>query len=465
MTEAAPGGAGARGGVERPLKGWREIGLFLGRDESTARRWAEARGLPVFRTSGGGRGVPVHAYASELDAWLRAEARRGGMDAHVPAAVAADAGGGREDAPPLASRRLALVVGACLGAGFCLGAAATLGGMWLASGRPQVPANGAGGDIPEAARDLYLRGAFLWARRTPASLAEAITVLNEAVALHPDYAEAQAALATSYILAERYEVLPGWEAFPRAERAARRAVALNRALDMAQSALAFVEFRWHWDAGASLARLERTLSERPASANALFWYANVLALAGRAPEALPHIIAAEEIDPDSSAIRNVHAHILFLMGSMAKSRAFLDDISARDPGYAWPHYTRACIGLVERDYVAYLDGYAAFGEALGVARYRAAAAAGRTALGGGAAAMADAMAAVEIGHYEQGAALAWDVARHVAIAGRADEALAWLRISRGRHEPQLSGLLADPAFSALRAEAGFAELRAAVGLA
>lgn len=473
-----PGQIITRDGVELPLRGWREIGEFLGRDESTARRWAEGRGMPVFRTSGGGRGVPVHAYASELEGWLRDEARRGGMDAHTPAVAGSDdvgedegedSGGEpapaarpREDAPT--PRNLALIVGTCLSLGFCLGTAATLGGVMLAShDQPETHAT-VETAIPETARDLYLRGSFLWTRRTPATITEAISVLNQAVAIHPDYAEAHAALAVSYVLAERYAVLSGWEAFPKAERAARRAIALNRDLDLAQGALGYVEYRWHWDAEASFARFERTLSEHPRSANALFWYANVLMFAGRSADALPLIIKAEEIDPDSSAIRNLHAQILFLLDRADESRNFLEEIRARDPAYPWPRYTLYFIALAAEDYPAYLDNYAAFGEALGVARYREAADAGRRALPGGARAMAEAMAAVEIAHYERGEALAWEIARHFAIAGRTEDALSWLRISRSRHEPHLSGLLAEPAFKALRNETGFTELLTAIGL-
>ncbi len=471
-----PGQIKTRDGVELPLRGWREIGQFLGRDESTARRWAEGRGMPVFRTSGGGRGVPVHAYASELEAWLRDEARRGGMDDHTPAVVESedageDAGASGEPAPverardePPTSRKLALIVGACLSLGFCLGTAATLGGVMLAShGQPETHA-GVETAVPETARDLYLRGSFLWTRSTPSTIREAISVLNQAVAIHPDYAEAHAALAVSYVLAERYAVLSGWEAFPKAERAAGRAIALNRDLDLAQSALGFVEYRWHWDAEASFSRFERTLSEHPRSANALFWYANVLMFAGRSAEALPLIVKAEEIDPDSSAIRNLHAQILFLLGRTDASRDFLEEIAARDPAYPWPRYTLYFIALATGDYPAYLDNYAAFGEALGVARYREAADAGRRTLPDGTRAMAEAMAAVEIAHYGRGEALAYEVARHFAIAGRKEDALSWLRISRSRHEPHLSGLLAEPAFNGLRQETGFAELLAAIGL-
>ena len=63
-------------GADR-LDSWKAIATYLYRDERTVRRW-EASGLPVRRVPGG-RGRSVFAYASEIDAWLKA----GGADATV----------------------------------------------------------------------------------------------------------------------------------------------------------------------------------------------------------------------------------------------------------------------------------------------------------------------------------------------------------------------------------------------
>lgn len=484
-------------GVEMPLKGWREIAGFLGRDQSTVRRWAEARSLPVFRTSAGGRGVPVHAYASELEAWLRREAGRGvdadeqshvgggPTDEHRAAAAhaaerrAADPRDGeqqngtrrpafavRPGESGAASPRLALIVGVCLGVGFCLGAAAALGGAYLAGRGPaEAVAAIAAADVPEAARDLYVRGSFLSSLDNPESVAEAIRLLRQAVAIHPGYGQAYAALAGSYNLAERHGVMSGWEAFPKAERAANRAMELDPTLERAQSALAFVEFQWHRDPAASLARFEDTLRRNPDSADTLFWYANALLMAGRTKEALPLVIRAEETAPDRSALRTLHAQILLLAGHAADSAAMLDDIAATDPNRPWPRYVMSLARLAQADYPAYLENYARFGDMIGVARHREAAAAGEAALAqGGVAAMAQAMAAVETAWYQRGEALAADVARHHAIGNRTDAAISWLRVALNRHETRLMGILADPAFRPLRDEPRFHALLAALGL-
>jgi tetratricopeptide (TPR) repeat protein len=49
--------------------GWKAIARYLGRDRTTAMRWAADRGLPVHRLPGGKRGS-VYALGSELDAWM-----------------------------------------------------------------------------------------------------------------------------------------------------------------------------------------------------------------------------------------------------------------------------------------------------------------------------------------------------------------------------------------------------------
>ena len=56
---------------EKPLQSWKEIAVYLDRDESTARRWEREASLPVRRHREGGRSS-VYAFPSELDAWRQA---------------------------------------------------------------------------------------------------------------------------------------------------------------------------------------------------------------------------------------------------------------------------------------------------------------------------------------------------------------------------------------------------------
>src|SRR5882762_6039358 len=57
------------------LNSWKEIGAYLGYDESTVRRWERCSHLPVHRV-GGSRGASVYAYPEEIDDWLRKPANQ-----------------------------------------------------------------------------------------------------------------------------------------------------------------------------------------------------------------------------------------------------------------------------------------------------------------------------------------------------------------------------------------------------
>lgn len=57
---------------DQRFDGWKAIANFLGRERTTASRWARERGLPVHRVPGGQTGT-VYALRSELDAWLASD--------------------------------------------------------------------------------------------------------------------------------------------------------------------------------------------------------------------------------------------------------------------------------------------------------------------------------------------------------------------------------------------------------
>jgi predicted Zn-dependent protease len=57
---------------DQRLDGWKSIANFLGRERTTAFRWASERGLPIHRVPGGRTGT-VYALRSELEAWLSSD--------------------------------------------------------------------------------------------------------------------------------------------------------------------------------------------------------------------------------------------------------------------------------------------------------------------------------------------------------------------------------------------------------
>ena len=67
MTREAPDRVRSNGSG-KPLDGWKEIAVYLGKSVRTAKRWEQAERLPVRRITHGG-GTTVYAFPGELDDW------------------------------------------------------------------------------------------------------------------------------------------------------------------------------------------------------------------------------------------------------------------------------------------------------------------------------------------------------------------------------------------------------------
>src|SRR5437016_2649373 len=59
---------GSMNNPETRIESWKEIGAYLQRDATTARRWEREEGLPVHRHSHKSRNS-VYAYPGEIDSW------------------------------------------------------------------------------------------------------------------------------------------------------------------------------------------------------------------------------------------------------------------------------------------------------------------------------------------------------------------------------------------------------------
>lgn len=441
------------------LKGWREIAGYFGRDISTVRRWTAEKSLPVHRVGGSeGRGGSVHAFVGELEAWLRSDKGRTTL---AP-------GEDRPEAPPqpgVGRPRLGRR-GLLLGALSTAAVAAATGGLVLRAGRrgDQPGALPGDRDVPAEARDLYLRGTWLWNRRTPEGIEGAIEALTRALAIHPDYPQAHASLAMTYNLARQYSGMSGWEAYPLAEEHARRAVALAPAYAFGHSVLAFVEFHWLWQVEAGLERFETARRLDPEDDNNLMWFASSLIHVLRYEDALRLLLQAQELNPGNATVHNFRALCLHALGRRDEAIALLDELIRNDPDHPWHYNTLALCRLAERDYAAYLENLAKVGDRIGVGRYRAVAQAGLAALRrDGAQAMSRAMAAVDAGYFARGEALAWDVAADHAMVGNWQEAVPLLRTSLARHEERLIGIRYNTAFWPIREQPEYKRLLLEIG--
>ncbi len=456
-------------GRDRPLRSWKEIASFFGRDQRTVKRWESARGLPVHRVPGGNR-ASVYAYPSELERWLRSEPPEADDEARPEAASAAPDPAGRPDgkAVPAPSPRRAsgawrsrLLVLAGFVAALLIPSPILYLSLWeTPRSRPGIER--LSGDA--AARDLYLGGNYQLGLRTPAGLRRAVQLFTQSIASDPDFAAAYAGLARAYALLVSYQVLPGDDGYPLARAAAERALKLDPDLPAAYAALGLTAFYGDRDFAESRRLLERSLQLDPGSAETFHWLALTTVLTGAFDEAVAAILRAQELDPDSRAILANKGQILYRSGQYDRAARLLSQLVEVTPGYAAPHFYLADIYLHQGRFqeavrhgltAAELTGDAALRQVYEAAEqgYRRA---GQTGL-------LEAMFSAECEFAHEGEIASYRVAKTLARLGRNEEAMAYLAEAVSAREADALFLKIDSVFANLRGDPRFADLLVAIG--
>jgi TolB-like protein/Tfp pilus assembly protein PilF len=152
------------------------------------------------------------------------------------------------------------------------------------------------------AYELYLKGRFLWNKRTGADLRKAIDFFNHAIAKDPNYALAYAGLADCYDLLHEYSDLSPKESYPKAKATATKALELDDTLGEAHTSLAYSLVNYDWDWRGAEKEYQRAIELNPNYATAHQWYAECLSMLGRHNEAIAEIKRAQRLDPLSLII-------------------------------------------------------------------------------------------------------------------------------------------------------------------
>ena len=185
--------------------------------------------------------------------------------------------------------------------------------------------------IDPRAHDLYVRARYEWSRRGPEPLLRSVDLLNQAIALEPDWPLAHAALADSYNLLANNGYLSRNEGFTKGKAAARRALELDPDLGQAHAALAFA--LWQKDLAWEAADREfrKAIELEPSYASAHHFFAMYLTTVGKDSEGLAEIRKALELDPLSPRIHTNYGDILRSVGNETEAIAQLEKNRALDP--------------------------------------------------------------------------------------------------------------------------------------
>ena len=150
------------------------------------------------------------------------------------------------------------------------------------------------------AYNLVLKGRYHRVKLTAKAIEQSLQCFTQALAIAPDYAAAHAGVAGAHVVQAMFGGATPSDVMPRAQEAARQALALDDSEAAAHyaSALVLQYFDWDW-AGAEQA-YRRALALNPGDAPVRSSFAMALGGLGRADESLTEARRAVELDPVSA---------------------------------------------------------------------------------------------------------------------------------------------------------------------
>jgi TolB-like protein len=187
------------------------------------------------------------------------------------------------------------------------------------------------------ARDLYLRGRFLWNKRTLADMNRSIVYYQQAVEADPEYAEAYAGLGDAYVLLSVYGARGPSNPLEKAQAAAERALQLGGGLAEAHTILGAVKTDRDWDWARAELEYRRALELNPSYPTARHWYSLHLSRMGRTQEAEAQIQLARALDPLSTIIKTDAAQTAYWARRPDEARERAEEVLASDPDFAEAH--------------------------------------------------------------------------------------------------------------------------------
>ncbi len=194
---------------------------------------------------------------------------------------------------------------------------------------------------PEAYQ-LYLKGRYFWNKRTGPDLRRAVDYFDQAIARDSAYAQAYAALAQTWLLLPAYDSCEPKRCLPKADAAARKALALDDRNADASAARASLIAMLNYDYAGAVLEYERALALDPNNATTHQWLANqVLSALGRYPREIAEMRRALELDP-LSLIINANLGVAFVhAGRYDEAIAQLRRTIELDSGFYYARYLLA----------------------------------------------------------------------------------------------------------------------------
>jgi serine/threonine-protein kinase len=214
------------------------------------------------------------------------------------------------------------------------------------------------------AYQLYWKGRYLWNRRRPEDIREAIRDFQLAIDLDPNYALAYTGLADCYVLGNLLQMSPR-EAMPVAIEKTQRALAIDPNLAEALTSLAKIKLSYEWDWTGAEIEFRKALELKPGYATAHQWYGVYLSEMGRHDESLGQRRRALELDPLSLSISTGLGRAYFWARKYDEAIEHLLKTLQQDPKYADTHWS---LGLAYEGKRMYAEAIASYQSAISLSK-------------------------------------------------------------------------------------------------
>jgi eukaryotic-like serine/threonine-protein kinase len=167
--------------------------------------------------------------------------------------------------------------------------------------------------ISPEAYDLYLKGRFLWNKRTAQDIRKGIEYFRKAIALDNAFAGALAGIADSHMALAIYGVEAPEVVIPLAKESAHKALEIDPKLAEARTSLACAEAVYNWNWESAERHFQQAIKSSPRYATAHHWYATSCLLPfARFEESRRELQLARELEPLSLVISATWGLQLFL---------------------------------------------------------------------------------------------------------------------------------------------------------
>jgi TolB-like protein/DNA-binding winged helix-turn-helix (wHTH) protein/Flp pilus assembly protein TadD len=313
------------------------------------------------------------------------------------------------------------------------------------------------------AYEAYLKGRYFWNKRNEEGFRSAVEYFNQAIAKDPNYAQAYAGLADSYVLLGGYGFMAQEDAMPKAKAAAKKALAIDDQLAEAYTSLGLISEQWEWNWAEAEKDFKRAIELDPNYSVAHHWYGDgYLANVCKTDEAIAELHKAQELDPLSLVVGADLAKRLSFAGKYEEGVKRFRKILEIDPDFVQAHYylsqayelqglypeAKAEVEKIRsQDAVRFVTGQLGHIYALQGRKQ-------------------DALQIVD--ELQRSSKQTYIDPRYIAniyvALGEKDLALVWLEKAREQHSPAMATLKCDPVYDPIRFDPRFQDLIRRVGL-